>query len=353
MSGWRGFAVMLGFNLPGARKACGILRARIVCMLRFQIKALPFLFALLPIGVAAQAGYPSKPVRFIVPSAAGGGTDIIARSLAQKLSESLGQQFVVDNRPGAGQMIGIELAAKSAPDGYTLVMAASTLAINSIMFKKVSYDPVRDFAPITQAASLPNVLVVHPSLPVRTVRELIALARQRPGQINFASAGIGTSPQMSIELLKSMAGIDLVHFPYKGTTPGIVDLLAGEVTVMTPNVLTALPHIKAGKLRALAVTSARRSEALPDVPTIAESGLPGYDSTQWYGVLAPAGTPRGIVAKLHVEMVRALRLPDVRERLAADGAEPVGSTPEEFAAFIKSEIEKWARVATAAGIRPE
>jgi len=311
------------------------------------------LLALVGFGAAAQTGYPAKPVRFIVPSAAGGGTDIIARALAQKLSESLRAQFVVDNRPGAGQMIGIELAAKSSADGHTILMAASTLAINPIMYKKVPYDPQRDFAPITQAASLPNVLVVHPSLPVHSVAELIAYAKLRPGQLNFASAGIGTSPQMSIELLKSMAGIDMVHIPYKGTAPGVVDLLAGQVSVMTPNLLTALPHIKAGKLRALAVTSAKRSAALPDVPTIAESGLPGYDSTQWYGVLAPAGTSREIIARLHDEIVRALRTPEVIQRLAADGAEPVGSSPEEFAAFIKSEIGKWAKVASAAGIRPE
>jgi len=304
-------------------------------------------------GTAQTAAYPARPVRFIVPSAAGGGTDIIARAISVKLSEALGQQFVVDNRPGAGQMIGIELAAKSPADGHTILMAASTLAINPVMYKKVPYDPVRDFAPITQAASLANVLVVHPSLPVKSVAELIAYAKQRPGQLNFASAGIGTSPQMSIELLKSMAGIDMVHIPYKGTSPGVVDLLAGQVSVMAPNLLTALPHIKAGKLRALAVTSAKRSEGLPDVPTIGESGLPGYDSTQWYGVLAPAGTAREIVARLHDEIVRALRAPEVMQRLAADGAEPVGSTPEEFAAFIKSEIDKWARVARAAGIHAE
>jgi tripartite-type tricarboxylate transporter receptor subunit TctC len=309
--------------------------------------------ALACVPAAAQtAAYPSKPVRFIVPSAAGGGTDIIARALSQKLSESLGAQFVVDNRPGAGQMIGIEMAAKSSADGHTILMAASTLAINPIMYKKVPYDPLRDFAPITQAASLANVLVVHPSLPVKSLAELIAYTKQRPGQLNFASAGIGTSPQMSIELLKSMAGIDMVHIPYKGTSPGVVDLLAGQVSVMAPNLLTALPHIKAGKLRALAVTSAKRSEGLPDVPTIAES-LPGYDSTQWYGVLAPAGTSRGIVVRLHGEIARALRTPEVMQRLAADGAEPVGSSPEEFAAFIKSEIDKWAKVARAAGIHAE
>ncbi len=312
------------------------------------------LSALLCTAAAAQsAAYPTKPVRFIVPSAAGGGTDIIARAISLKLSETFGQPFVVDNRPGAGQMIGIELAAKSPPDGHTILMAASTLAINPVMYKKVPYDPVRDFAPITQAASLPNVLVVHPSLPVKSVAELIGYARQRPGELNFASAGIGTSPQMSIELLKSMAGIDMVHIPYKGTAPGVVDLLAGQVLVMAPNLLTALPHIKSGKLRALAVTSSKRSQALPDVPTVAESGLAGYDSTQWYGVLAPAGTPREIVSRLHDAIVHALRDDEVGKRLAADGAEAVGSTPEEFAAFIKSESEKWAKVATAAGIKAE
>ncbi|HET7199615.1 MAG TPA: tripartite tricarboxylate transporter substrate binding protein [Burkholderiales bacterium] len=312
------------------------------------------LSALLCAGAAAQTpAYPTKPVRFIVPSAAGGGTDIIARAISLRLGEVLGQQFVVDNRPGAGQMIGIELAARSPADGYTILMAASTLAINPIMYKKVPYDPLRDFAPITQAASLPNVLVVHPSLAVKSLAELIAYAKQHPGQLNFASAGIGTSPQMSVELLKSMAGIDMVHVPYKGTAPGVVDLLAGQVLVMAPNVLTALPHIKSGKLRALAVTSAKRSVALPDIPTVAESGLAGYDSTQWYGVLAPAGTPRPVVARLHDEIVRALRDPDVMKRLAADGAEPVGSTPEDFAAFIRSESEKWAKVAAAAHIRAE
>jgi tripartite-type tricarboxylate transporter receptor subunit TctC len=302
---------------------------------------------------AAAAQYPARPVRFIVPSAAGGGTDIIARAISLKLSESLGAQFVVENRPGAGQMIGIELAAKSPPDGYTILMAASTLAINPIMYKTVPYDPVRDFAPITQAATLPNVVVVHPSLQVSSLKELIGYAKRNPGRLNFASAGIGTSPQMSIELLKSMAGIDMVHIPYKGTAPGVVDVLAGQVLVMAPNVLTALPHIKSGKLRALAVTSRKRSQALPEVPTVAEAGLPGYDSTQWYGVLAPAGTPRQIVAKLHDGIVHALRDDEVGKRLAADGAEAVGSSPEEFAAFIKSESEKWSKVAQAAGIKPE
>jgi tripartite-type tricarboxylate transporter receptor subunit TctC len=323
-------------------------------MMQFNVRTvLGALLLALALPAAAQTRYPVKPVRFIVPSAAGGGTDIIARAIAQKLSEALGQQFVVENKPGAGQMIGLEAAAKAPADGHTIVMSASTLAINPVMYKKVPYDPVRGFAPITQAASLPNVLVVHPSLPVKSVAELIALAKREPGKLAYASAGIGTSPQMSVELLKSLAGIDMLHVPYKGTTPGVVDLLAGQVSVMAPNVLTVLPHVKAGKLRPLAVTSARRSEVLPDVPTIAEAGVPGYESVQWYGVLAPAGTPRDIIQRLHAEIVRALRAGDVRERLAADGAEPVGNSPEEFAAFIRAEIVKWAAVAKAAGIQPE
>lgn len=307
---------------------------------------------LLPQIAAAQTAYPSRPVRLVVPSAAGGGTDTVARVIAQKLSELLGQQFIVDNRPGAGQMIGTESVAKSPPDGYTLLMAASTLAINPIMYKKVPYDAVRDFAPVTQVASLPAVLVVHPSLPVKTVSELIALAKRRPGQIDFASAGIGTLPQISVELLKSMAGIDLVHIPYRSTAPGMIALLSGQVSVMVPNLFTSLPHIRAGKLRALGVTTAKRVDALPEVPAIAES-VPGYEFSQWYGVLAPAGTPREIVTRLHVEIARTVRLPDLRARLAHDGAEPVGSTPEDFAALIRSETGKWARVAKTAGIRPE
>jgi tripartite-type tricarboxylate transporter receptor subunit TctC len=248
-------------------------------------------------------------------------------------------------------MIGIELAAKSPADGYTILMAASTLAINPIMYKKVPTTRCGISRPSRRRRRCQRA-GGESILPAKACR-LIAYAKANPGKLNFASAGIGTSPQMSIELLKSMAGIDMVHIPYKGTSPGVIDLLAGQVLVMAPNVLTALPHIKAGKLRALAVTSTKRTEALPEVPTVAEAGLPGYDSTQWYGVLAPAGTQPQIVARLHGEIVRALRDPEVGKRLAADGADAVGSSPEEFAAFIKSESEKWAKVAAAAGIKPE
>ncbi len=310
---------------------------------------------------AAAQAWPTRAVRFVVPSAAGGGTDIVTRVLAQKLADTLGQPFVVENRAGAGQMIGTELVARAPADGYAILMASSTLAINPVMYRKISYDAVRDFAPVTQVASLPNVLVAHPSLPAKTVAELVALAKQKPGQVNYASAGVGTSPHMSMELFKSMAGVDLAHIPYKGTAPAVTDVLGGQVPVMMANVLTALPHLKSGKLRALAVTGTRHAESLPDVPTMAEAGaasglvpgLKGYEAIQWYGVLAPAGTARDIVVKLQAEVARALKLADVRERLAADGAEPVGSSPEQFAALIRSELEKWATVARNAGIKPE
>jgi len=302
--------------------------------------------------VLAQA-YPAKAIRVIVPSSPGGGTDILARVIAARLTEAWGQQVVVENRAGAGQMIGIELAAKAAPDGYSLLMAASTLAINPVMYKKVPYDALRDFAPITQAAALPNILVAHPSLPVKNVKELVALAKARPGQLVYASAGHGTSPHLSFELFLYMTGTKMIHVPYKGTGPGAVDTVAGQVQLMMPNLLTALPHVKSGRLRALGVTSAKRSAGVPDVPTIAQAGVPGYEAIQWYGLLAPAGTPREIVTKLHGEIVKILAAPDTREKLSSDGAEPVGSTPEQFAAFIRAETEKWGKVVKAAGIQPE
>ncbi len=303
--------------------------------------------------VAAQSAvYPLKPVRIVVPSSPGGGTDILARVLAQKLTESLGQQFVVENRPGAGQVIGIEAVARSSPDGYTLLMAASAIVINEVMYAKPPYDTLRDFAPVTQVASLPNILVVHPALPVKSVRELIALAKTRPGQLNYSSAGSGTSPHLSMELFRIMAGIALTHVPYKGTGPATVDLVAGQVQLSMPNVLTALPQIKGGKLRALGVTSARRATGLADVPAIGET-LPGYEAIQWYGLLAPAGTGRESVGKLQSEIARILMLPEVKERLAADGADAVGSRPDEFAAYVRAELAKWGKVVRTGGIKIE
>ena len=301
----------------------------------------------------AQAPYPTKPVRMIVPSSAGGGSDIIARIIAPKLGERLGQQIVVENRAGAGTMIGGEVAARAAPDGYTLLMGISTLATNPAIYKKVPYNALTDFAPITLVLSAPNVLVVHPSLPVKSVKELIWFAQARPGEINYASAGTGTNPHLSMELFLSMAKIRMTHIPYKGSGPAIVDLVAGQVPVSMATMLTGLPHVRAGRLRALGVTSLQRTAVARDVPTIAESGVPGYEAVQWYGVLAPAQTPKDIVARLHRELVAVLQSHDVKERFAADGGDPGGNSPEEFARYIKSEIEKWARVAKSAGIKPE
>ena len=301
----------------------------------------------------AQSNYPSRPVRIVVPSPPAGGTDIIARVLAQHFSTSLGQQFFVENRPGAGNMIGIESVARAAPDGYTLLFVPSTLALNSVMYKKVSYDPVRDFAPITLAAVAPNVLVVNPKVPAHSIAELIALAKQKPGQLTYGTPGIGTSPHMSMELFKSLAGIDLQHVPYRGTAPAMTDVISGQIAAMFSNALTAKPQIEAGAIRALGVSTRKRSEAMPNLPPIAEAGVPNYEATQWYGLVAPAGTPAEIVARLHAEVTQALRTQDMQDKLAGDGAEPVGTTPAEFAAHIKSELEKWAGVARAAKIEPQ
>ncbi len=301
----------------------------------------------------AQAGYPSKPVRMVVPSSAGGGTDIVARIIAPELSKRLGQQVVIDNRPGAGTMIGIEVAAKSPPDGYTLLMGLSTLAINSALYKKVPYDPQRDFAPITQAVSSASIIVVHPSIPVKTLKELIAFARARPDQLNYASAGTGTYPHMTMELFLSMAKLKMVHIPYKGTAPAMIDMVAGQVATMAATILTGMPQIRAGRLRPLAITSAARSPIVPDIPTVAEAGLPGYESVQWYGMLAPARTPKDIITRLHGDTTRILQQPEIKARFAGDGADPVGSTPEEFTRYIQSELVKWAKVAREAGIQPE
>jgi tripartite-type tricarboxylate transporter receptor subunit TctC len=301
----------------------------------------------------AQSDYPSKPVKIIVPSAPGGGTDIAARVLAQHLSQAMGQQFIIDNRPGAGNMIGIEAAARSAPDGYTLLMTASTLSINQLTYKKVLYDAVRDFAPISLVVSLPSVLVVHPSVPARSLAELIALAKQKPDQLTYASAGIGTNPHLSMELLKTMAGVELRHIPYRGVGPALNDVVAGQVSVLIAGVLTTKPQVDAGTVRGLAVTGLKRVEGLPDVPTVAEAGIANYEALQWYGLLAPAGTPAPIIARLHAETAKAVRSAEMKERLAADGADPVGNTPAEFAAHIKDEMRKWAEVARTAKIEPQ
>src|SRR2546426_5479257 len=263
-----------------------------------------------------QGDYPARSVRIVVPSPPGGGTDIVARVLAQHFSRAFGQPFFVENKAGAGTMIGIESVARAAPDGYTLLMAHGTLALTSVLYKKLSYDPVRDFAPITLAASAPNILVVNPALPARSLAELIALAKDKPGQLTYGTPGIGTSPHMCTELLKSMAGIDLQHIPYRGTAPAMTDVISGQIAAMFSNALTAKPQIDSGAVRALGVSGRKRSEAMPGVPPIAEAGVPGYEATQWYGLVAPAGTPADVVARLHAEATQALKTQEMKDKLA-------------------------------------
>jgi tripartite-type tricarboxylate transporter receptor subunit TctC len=318
---------------------------------RWQGWALGVLLACVAPGAIAQA-YPNHVIRLVVPFPAGGTTDILARAAAQKLTESLGQPVVVDNRPGAGGNIGADLVAKSTPDGYTLLMGTvGTHAINPSLYAKMPYDHVKDFVPVVLVAGVPNVLVVNPSLPVNSVADLIKLAKSKPGAINFASSGSGTSIHLSGELFKTMAGVDMTHVPYKGSAPALSDLIGGQVQLMFDNLPSALPQIKAGKLRAIAVTSLNRAPVLPDVPTIAESGLPGFEASSWFGVLAPAGTPAPVVAKLNAEVNKWLQSPEAREQLLAQGAVAAGGTPEQFAAHIRAETEKWAKVVKASGAK--
>ncbi len=309
--------------------------------------------AVLCTGAAHAQNYPTKPIRFILPFPPGGGTDPLARIVGQKLTENLGQTMVMDNRPGAGANIGAEIAAHSAPDGYTIVMGNIAHTINATLYRKLGYDLVKDFAPVTLLASVPNILVVHPSVPAKSVQELIALAKAKPGQLNYASSGSGSSAHLAGELFKNLAGVDLVHIPYKGGGPAVISLIAGESAIGFATMPSVLPHVKAGKLRALAVTTAKRSPAVPDLPTIAEAGVPGYEANTWYGVLAPAKTPASIVGRLHDEFLNIMRSADIRERIAVHGYEPETNTPQEFAAFIKSEIIKWGKVVKAAGIHAD
>lgn len=300
----------------------------------------------------AAVSYPGKPIRLVLPYPPGGGTDTIARPLAQRLSDSLGQQVVVDNRGGAGGNIGMEMVARSAPDGYTIVLAITAqLAVNVSLFKKLPYDPVRDYAPITLLATGPYLLVVHPSLPVKSVKELIAFAKARPGEITYASSGNGSGGHLAAEMLKSMAGINMLHIPYKGGGPALVDVLAGQVQVLFATYAASKGHIQSGRIRALAASTAKRPLALPDLPTLAEAGVPGYDSGVWYGILAPAGTPREIVAKLNGEIIRVLNHPEFRNMLVSGAIDPIGSAPEELGRFIRSEIVKWAKVVKDAKVR--
>jgi len=302
-------------------------------------------------GVSAQSSYPQKPVRIIVGYTPGGATDIVARILAGKLQEAFGQPVIVENKPGAGSNIGSEYVAKSAPDGYTLLVGSIANATNMVAYKNLGYDTLRDLAPISQLMSAPSVLAVHPSFPAKNLQELIALAKRDPGKYAFASTGSGGSPHLAGELLKLRAGIDLIHVPYKGAAPAMSDLLGGQVQMAFQTALSAVPHLQSGQLRAIAVAANKRLAQLPNVPTMAEAGLTEVEVSSWNGLFAPAKTPPDIIARLHAETVKALANPEVREKLLAQGAEPVGSSPEEFRAYIRAEIEKWGKVVRASGLR--
>jgi tripartite-type tricarboxylate transporter receptor subunit TctC len=320
----------------------------------FTRAALAALFILAPATVAAQSGYPAKAIRYVVPFPAGGPLDIVARAIGQDLTKVWKQPVIIDNRPGAGGNIGAELVAKSPPDGYTILMGAvSTHAINPTLYSKLAYDPIKDFAPVTLITSVPNVLVVHPSLPVKDVKELIALAKARPGQLNFASGSTGSAGHLAGELFNSMAGVQMAHIPYKGAAPAVIDLIAGHASLMFDNLSSALPNINARRVHAIAVTTLKRSPLVPRLPTIDESGLRGFDVSTWFGIFAPAGTPPDIVGKLNSEVVRVLHTSEMRERLAALGAEPIGNSPDAFATFIKAEIPKYAKVIKASGAKAD
>ena len=324
---------------------------------RIQSAAVAALFAYTAIFAGsslAQTAYPAKAIRYVVPFPAGGPLDIVARAIGQELNKSWGQAVVIDNRPGAGGNIGADLVAKAPADGYTILMGAvSTHAINVTLYNKLPYDPIRDFAPVTLITSVPNVLVVHPSVPANNVKELIALAKSRPGQLNFASGSTGSAGHLAGELFNSMAGVRMTHIPYKGAAPAVVDLMAGHVSLMFDNMSSALPNIKATRVRALAVTTLKRSPLLPQLPTISDAGLRGFDIATWFGIFAPAGTPPDIVARLNGEIVRILHTPEMKERLALLGAEPIGNKPDEFAAFVRAEIPKYAKVIQASGARAD
>jgi tripartite-type tricarboxylate transporter receptor subunit TctC len=307
---------------------------------------------MLPFAPALAQSYPVKTIRLVGPFPPGGSNDFVSRIIARKLDENWGQRVVVDNRPGGNGVIGTQIVARSAPDGYTVLFVPAAHAISAALNSNLPYDPIKDFAPVTNIASAPNVLVVHPSLPAKSVRELIALAKARPGQLTYGSAGVGYPSHLAAEMLNSMAGTSMVHVPYRGAGPAMTDLMAGQIQLSFPSLPGALPHLRSGRLRALAVTSTRRSSVMPGLPTVGET-LPGYATETWFGLFMPAGTPGDIIAKMNAEIVRIIRMPDVREQLSAQGADPIGSSPEEFAAYVKAEIEKWSRVIKQAGVRAE
>ena len=319
------------------------------------MKRIPHIFAaalLLAAGTCSAQGYPAKPIRIIVPFPPGGIADVFARVIGQKFGETLGQPGVVENRPGAGGNIGADLVAKSAPDGYTLVTGSiGTHAVNVSIFSKLPYDPIRDFAPVSPIMEAEGLLVLHPSVPVKSVKELVALARARPGQLSYASAGHGTASHLSGELFKSMAKVDMVHVPYKGNVPAITDLLTGQTSLLFATMPTVLPQVQAGRLKALAVASSARSPAAPEIPTIAEAALAGYSVVNWIGIFAPAGTPRDVVLKLNAEIARTMQAPDIQKRLVNEGAKFTAMTPEQYGGFVRAEMTKWAKVVKEAGIR--
>ena len=319
-------------------------------LLHTLLCAIPICLAATP---AAAQTYPSKPIRMIVPFAPGGGTDILARIIGQQLADAWGQPVNVENRAGASGNLGTELVARSAPDGHTLVMAINTHAVNASLYSKLPFDPVKDFIPVILVATTANILVVHPSVPANSVQELIALAKAQPGKLNYASGGSGTTSHLAAELFKTMAGVDMIHVPYKGGGAAYTDLISGQVQLYFVGIPGTVQYLKAGRLRALGVTTPRRSPAAPEVPTIAEAGLPGFSATTWWGLLAPAGTPTALIARIDGEVARILKMPEVRAKLDAQGFEPVASTPESFAAFMRSEIDLWARAVKASGARAE
>jgi tripartite-type tricarboxylate transporter receptor subunit TctC len=320
-------------------------------VLRFFPAPLALVLLVMTGPVPAAGGYPVKPVRMIVAVPPGGPADTLARLVGPRLSGALGQTVVIDNRPGANGNIAYELTARAVPDGYTFVLVAAGVAINPSLYREVKYDPVKDFSPITLGIAVPNILVVHPAVAAHSVPELVALAKARSGQLAFASAGNGTSGHLALELFRMSSGIQVIHVPYKGGAPALAELIGGQVQALFSIAIAALPQVKAGKVRALAITSARRSAVAPELPTVAEVGFPGFEVVGWFGWLAPVKTPGDIVSRLHSEIVRVLQLPEIRERLLGLGADPVGDTPPQFAAYIKSEREKWAQVIRQAGIR--
>jgi tripartite-type tricarboxylate transporter receptor subunit TctC len=303
-----------------------------------------------PVTASAQAAYPTKPITIVVPFTAGGTTDILARVVGLHMSTTLGQPVIIDNRAGAGGNIGGQLVARAAPDGYTILMGTvGTHAINQSLYKKMPFDPIKDFAPLSRVAMVPNLLVVNPAQPYKTVGELIAYAKANPGKVSYASSGNGTSIHLSAEMFKQMAGVEMQHVPYRGSAPAVADLIGGQTAIMFDNMPSVIPHVKGDKLRALAVTTSKRSPALPDAPTVAEAGVPGYEATSWFGLLAPAGTPADIVAKLNGSVIKALADPEVQKKLAEQGAEAFSEKPEQFAAFIQSETAKWGKVVKQSG----